>query len=152
MVAIDIDITQHRPLRLGVALADGIRWNSDGAVERIRAADLGEIWRKSIRVRRARPDVDVVADIDVVIAADARAARALLASTEGDSADRAMLYVGTPAGLAGLVADIYALGIADGAVLIPQAAGTAELIRDAVVPALNAMLQAPTHSQQARPA
>jgi alkanesulfonate monooxygenase SsuD/methylene tetrahydromethanopterin reductase-like flavin-dependent oxidoreductase (luciferase family) len=135
-----------------VALADGIRWDSDGTVERIRAADLGEIWRKSARLRRERPDVDVVADIDVVIAADARAAWALLDSADGDSADHTMLYVGTPTGLAGLVADIYALGIADGAVLIPQSAGAAELIRDTVVPELNAMLQVPTHRPQARPA
>lgn len=136
MVAIDIDITQNRPIRLGVALADGVRWDSAGAAERVRAADLGEIWRKSARLRRERPDVDVVADIDVVIAADARTARALLDHAACESADRTMLYVGTPAGLAGLIADIHALGIADGAVLIPQAPGTIELIRDAVLPAL----------------
>ena len=138
MVGIDIDITRNRPLRLGVAFPDGIRWDSDGAAQRVRAGDLGEIWRKSGRLRRERPGVDVVADIDVVIAADARTARALLDGVVDDSADRTMLYVGTPSGLAGLIADIHALGIADGVVLIPQAAGVAELILDAVLPALDA--------------
>jgi len=137
MVAIDIDITHNRPLRLGVALADGVRWDRDGAAERVRATDLGEIWRKSARLRLEHPDVDIVADIDVVIAADARTARALLDGVVDENGDRAMLYVGTPSGLAGLIADIHALGIADGAVLIPRAAGAAELIRDAVLPALS---------------
>ncbi|TDO18084.1 hypothetical protein EV580_1265 [Mycobacterium sp. BK086] len=137
MVGIDIDITQNRPLRLGVLLAGGVVWDTDGAVERVRATDLGEMGRMSARLRRAHPGVDVVADIDVVIAADARTARALAGGAH-DSAGHTLLYIGTPSGLAGLIADIHALGIADGAVLIPRAAGVAELIRDAVLPALSA--------------
>jgi alkanesulfonate monooxygenase SsuD/methylene tetrahydromethanopterin reductase-like flavin-dependent oxidoreductase (luciferase family) len=152
MPGVDIDITQNRPLRLAVELGDGIRWDGDGTAERIRAVDLGDIWRKSARLRRERPDVEVVVDIDVVIAADARTARALLGTPVGDGEDHALLYVGTPSGLAGLIADIHALGIADGAVLIPRVAGAAELIRDAVLPVLNTMLRLPARTPDARPA
>ncbi|EHB59006.1 hypothetical protein MycrhDRAFT_1442 [Mycolicibacterium rhodesiae JS60] len=152
MVGIDIDITQNRPLRLGLALADGVLWDNDIAAERIRAADLGDIWRRSARLRRDRPDVDIVADIEIVIAADARTARSLMGSTDVDGTEGAMLYVGTPSGLAGLIADIHALGIADGAVLIPKAAGTAELVRDAVLPLLDTMLRLPGSAPEARPA
>ena len=62
----------------------------------------------------------------------------------GDEPDRqTLLYVGTPAGLAGLIADIHALNIADGAVLIPRAAGVAELIPEAVLPVLRTMARLP---------
>ncbi|MBB3605965.1 alkanesulfonate monooxygenase SsuD/methylene tetrahydromethanopterin reductase-like flavin-dependent oxidoreductase (luciferase family) [Mycolicibacterium sp. BK556] len=152
MVAVDIDITHNRPLRLAVALADGIRWDSVERAERVRAADLGEISRKSARLRRDHPGVDVVADIDVVIAADARKARALYDCVSSETDDHTMLYIGTPSGLAGLVADIHALGIVDGAVLIPRVPGAAELIRDAVLPALNTMLRLPSPAPQSRPA
>ena len=63
-----------------------------------------------------------------------------------------MLYVGTPSGLAGLVADMHALGIADGAVLIPRTALAVDLIHDAVLPVLNSMLPLPASTTVARPA
>lgn len=148
---IDIDITQQRRLRLGVAHSGQICWNSDGVAQRVRAADLGAISRTATRLRRERPGVDVVADIDAVIAADARTARTLC-DTTNDRGEPALLYVGTPSGLAGLIADIYSLGITDGAVLIPRAAGTAELIRDAVIPALNTLVPPPTAISQRWPA
>jgi alkanesulfonate monooxygenase SsuD/methylene tetrahydromethanopterin reductase-like flavin-dependent oxidoreductase (luciferase family) len=152
MVGIDIDITHNRPLRLGVALADGVLWDTDVSAERVRAGDLGDVWRKSARLRRDRPDVDIVADIDVVIATDARTARSLTGVAAVDSAEDTMLYVGTPSGLAGLIADIHALGIADGVVLIPKAAGALDLIRDAVLPALDTTLRLPEPAREARPA
>lgn len=152
MAGIDIDITHNRPLRLGMALAGGVLWDNDIAAERIRAADLGDIWRKSARLRRDRPDVDIVADIEIVIAADARTARSLMGGTIADRTEDTMLYVGTPSGLAGLIADIHALGIADGAVLIPKAAGAAELVRDAVLPLLDTVLRLPEPAPEARPA
>jgi alkanesulfonate monooxygenase SsuD/methylene tetrahydromethanopterin reductase-like flavin-dependent oxidoreductase (luciferase family) len=152
MVGIDIDITHNRPLRLGVALADGVLWDTDVSAERVRAGDLGDVWRKSARLRRDRPGVDIVADIDVVIATDARTARSLTGATAVDSAEDTMLYVGTPSGLAGLIADIHALGIADGVVLIPKAAGAVDLIRDAVLPALDTTLRLPEPAREARPA
>ena len=77
MCDIDIDISQSRPLRLGLALGDDVVWDGTRA-ERIRGVDLSDIARKSARRRRERADVDVVADIEVVIAAEACNARAML--------------------------------------------------------------------------
>ena len=63
-------------------------------------------------------------DIDFVIAHDARSARALTLAG-GDEPDRQTLLLRRdPAGLAGLIADIHALNIADGAVLIPGPPGS----------------------------
>jgi alkanesulfonate monooxygenase SsuD/methylene tetrahydromethanopterin reductase-like flavin-dependent oxidoreductase (luciferase family) len=152
MCDVDIDITQSRRLRLGVALRDRVLWDSDTTAERIRGVDLSDLARKSASRRRDHPDVDVVADIDVVIAAEARTARAMLSSDAHETCDGTLLYVGTPPGLASLITDIHALGIADGAVLIPRAAGVADLIRDAVLPLLHTSLQLPAVTPEARPA
>jgi alkanesulfonate monooxygenase SsuD/methylene tetrahydromethanopterin reductase-like flavin-dependent oxidoreductase (luciferase family) len=143
MCGIDIDLSQSRPLRLGVALGDQILWDGDTAAERIRGIDLSDVARKSAGLRRERPDVDVVADIDVVIAAEARTARAMLEADTGETRASTLLYVGTPSGLASLITDMHALGIADGAVLIPRTAAVADLIRDAVLPILHTRLQLP---------
>ena len=139
MSDIEIDIAADRPPRLAVAVGDQVVWDSPGPVVRIRGTDLSDVARKAAAARRDDPDVDVVADIDVVIAAEACTARAMLAAAGTDVGDHTMLYVGTPAGLAGLIADMQVLGIADGAVMIPRAAGVADLIRDAVLPVLDTM-------------
>lgn len=152
MCDVDIDLTQNRPLRLGVALSDRILWDSDTAAERIQGIDLADVARKSLSQRREQPDVDVVADIQVVIAAEARTARAMLGANAGETCDRTLLYVGTPSGLVSLITDIHALGIVDGAVLVPRAAGVAGLIRDAVLPLLQTSLQLPAAGREARPA
>lgn len=152
MCDIDIDITHSRPLRLGLALGEGVVWDGDDCAERIRGVDLSDIARKSARLRRERPDLDVVADIEVVIAPEASSARAMFSPVNDESVSHTLLYVGTPAGLAGLITDIYALGIADGAVLIPQAPGVADLIRDAVLPLLHSMNQPPSAASKALPA
>lgn len=149
---VDIDLSQRPPLRLGVAGRDDVRWYRDTPAHRIRGVDLSDVARKSARARHTDPQADVVADIDVVIAPDAATARRLRDESASESDGRAILYVGTPAGLAGLVADIYALGIADGAVLIPGAPGVADLIRDAVLPALQAMGLFTDSAAQALPA
>lgn len=152
MCDVDIDLTQSRPLRLGIALSDGIHWDSDAAAERIRGVDLADIARKSVNRRRDQPDVDVVADIDIVIAAEARTARAMLDASFDETRERTLLYVGTPSGLASLITDIHALGIVDGAVLIPRTTQAAILIRDAVLPLLQTSLQLPAPGREARPA
>jgi alkanesulfonate monooxygenase SsuD/methylene tetrahydromethanopterin reductase-like flavin-dependent oxidoreductase (luciferase family) len=152
MCDIDIDITQSRPLRLGIAVSDQILWDNDSAAERIRGVDLSDIARKSAHARRCRPDVDVVADIDVLIAAEARTARAMLNPDTDETGCSTLLYVGTPAGLASLIADIHALGIADGAVLVPRAAGVVDVIRDAVLPLLQTGLQLPAAAREAHSA
>lgn len=143
MCDIDIDLTQRRPLRLAIALRDRVLWDSDTAAERIRGVDLSAIARKSEDMRRDQPDVDVVADIDVVIAAEAHIARAMLNHGTNETGCSTLLYVGTPAGLVSLVTDIHALGIADGAVLIPRTSGLVDLIRDSVLPMLDTGLQLP---------
>lgn len=151
MCDIDIDISQSRPLRLGLARGDDVVWDGDDQAVRIQGVDLSDIARKSARLRREHPDLDVVADIEVVIAAEASNARAMLRPDSDESGGHTLLYVGTPAGLAGLIADMHALGIADGAVLIPRAPGVADLIRDAVLPLLHTMIQ-PTTTSKARTA
>lgn len=148
----DIDIALDRPLRLGIATGDSVQWATEGEVERVRGIDLSDLARRCARVRRDHPGVDVVADIDVVIAAEARAARALVDTETAAAVHDTMLYVGTPSGLAGLIADIHAIGIADGAVLIPQSSVMADLIRDAVLPVLRTMVTLPAMVCQARPA
>jgi alkanesulfonate monooxygenase SsuD/methylene tetrahydromethanopterin reductase-like flavin-dependent oxidoreductase (luciferase family) len=144
MCDVDISITQRRPLRLGVALRDRILWDNDTAVERVRGVDLSEIARKSAHLRRDECDVDVVADIDVIIADEARTARAMLEADTRETWPGTLLYVGTPSGLASLITDMHALGIADGAMLLPRTAEVADLIRDAVLPVLHTRLQLPT--------
>jgi alkanesulfonate monooxygenase SsuD/methylene tetrahydromethanopterin reductase-like flavin-dependent oxidoreductase (luciferase family) len=152
MCDIDIDITDSRPLRLGIVLRGQVLWDSDSAAWRIRGVDLSDIASKSARLRRDHPDVDVVADIDVVIAAEARAARAMLNLDADETAKGILLYVGTPSGLASLITDMHALGITDGAVLIPRTAGMADLIHDAVLPLLDTGLELPAAIREAQSA
>lgn len=138
MLKPDFDIARRRPLKLGVASESDVDWVTPVDPVRVRGSDLGEVSRRASAVRRDHPDTDVVVDIEFVIAADVRSAREMVRDLPSP-ATPTMLYVGTPAGLAGLVADIHAIGIADGAVLIPRAAGLTGLIADEVVPALMTM-------------
>jgi hypothetical protein len=106
---------------------------------RIRAVDLRDLTHKAAAVREDYPHAVVVVDINVLIAGDARTARAAISDSGCECGDT-MTYVGTPGGLSGLIADIYALGIADGAILLPvDSEGVVELIRDVVVPELHMM-------------
>lgn len=108
-------------------------------------ADTSDSWREVIRVRavdlraaqlgcaaakaeiaaagRNPDEVDVLVDIEVMIAPDAPTARHRLAELDAAAAGKwqpqTMLYVGTPTGLAGLIADMHAVGIADGVTLLP---------------------------------
>lgn len=101
-------------------------------VMRIRAPDLGTAQReyrsiRSIAVAAGRDpdsirilvDVSVMIDVDV----DARSARKKLMKfdiTRSEPRKRGSLeYVGTPSGLAGLVSDISAAGVADGVTIKP---------------------------------
>jgi len=138
----DGDRTSRRRLRFGVVTADGLWTEAPGDLVRIRAVDLRDLAHKTAAIREDAPHVDVVVDIDVMIAADARSARAAMASA-GCQGSGTLLYVGTPAGLSGLIADIHAVGIADGAVLVPfDSNGVADLIRDAVLPELRMLASA----------
>lgn len=148
----DVDIIGRRPLQLGVANAGEVSWMTPADAVRVRGADLGEVARRAAAARRSNPDSDVVVDIEFVIAPDARSARALSTVDPDSTADQTLFYVGTPAGLAGLIADIHALGIADGAVLIPRAAGVAELIGAAVLPVLSTMARLGVGAHEGRTA
>lgn len=131
--------TSRRPLRFGVSCDQGLWTNGFGELVRIRALDLRELTHKVAEVREDSPHAVVVVDIEVMIASDVRAARAAMRELGHESVDT-MAYVGTPTGLAGLIMDIYAMGIADGAVLLPVGNGAVlELIRDSVVPELEAV-------------
>jgi hypothetical protein len=54
--------------------------------------------------------------------------------------------------LVSLITDIHALGIAEGAVLIPRASGVLDLIRDAALPILHTGLQPPAATSEAHSA
>jgi hypothetical protein len=86
-------------------------------VVRITAPDLA-------RARRIRAGVDgdvaVILDVTVAVGADFRSARRALQVATDDANVR---YVGTVLGLAGLVADIEAAGVADGVTLVAAAPG-----------------------------
>jgi alkanesulfonate monooxygenase SsuD/methylene tetrahydromethanopterin reductase-like flavin-dependent oxidoreductase (luciferase family) len=136
----DYDIAVGNPIRVGILVGDLLAIEPGAPFVRLRACDLRALSQRVGAVREAHPDIDVLVDVDVVVAADAAAARALLttakeAAQQGDT----LRYVGTPTGLAGLLTDIHALGLADGVVLHPLCAGVAELIRERTMPALGAM-------------
>lgn len=99
-------------------------------VVRIRAADLGAAQRICADIRsdvaacgRDPDSVSVLVDIAVMVAADAPTARRRLTELNRRVADSwqppSLLYVGTPTGLAGLIADMHTVGIGDGVTLLP---------------------------------
>ena len=108
---------------------------------RIHAADLRDAQRQSARVRAdaGGDDCTVFVDIEVLIDSDVRAAlHATKQLGQTAAATQAPLrYVGTPQGLAGYIADLHTMGIADGVTLIPmRAADSAQRIIDDVLPML----------------
>lgn len=135
----DYDIVVHGPARIGVADDFGTWVDPSGGCVRIRGVDLREVAHRASTVRRAEPAVDVLVDIDVVIDESAAGARERLRASGLVPSGDTLVYIGTPAGLAGLVADIHALGITDGAVLRPLLPEVAEVIRRQVLPILQTM-------------
>lgn len=107
---------------------------TDPDVVRVNAIDL----RHAQRIRAGYgPDVTVLLDVEVVIDTDGSRARrrfAELVRRPGVS------YAGTPAGLAGLIADIHAAGVADGVTLLPKDEQSMEHIAQHTVPWLEARL------------
>jgi len=108
---------------------------------RVRAADLRDAQRQSarLRVEAGGQGCTVFVDIEVLIDRDARTAM-LAAEQLGQTSsafDPALRYVGTPRGLAGFIADLHTLGIADGVTLLPlRAADNADRIISDVLPML----------------
>ncbi|TGD83951.1 hypothetical protein BayCH28_27730 [Mycolicibacterium sp. CH28] len=111
-----IGAPKERVLRVFVAETGGT-WTELTAggnpVVRLSAPDLQEARR---RRRRLPADVPVILDLAVSVADDARTA---LAAISDHDADATVSYAGTVDGLAGLVADLYVAGVADGVTLIP---------------------------------
>jgi hypothetical protein len=153
MIMADLDVPSRRPLRLGVELSTIEPWieltGPPGGAEcpldtplRVQAADLRDAYLKVAAIRdEVGHDVPTLLDVEVMIAQDSRSARTSLAIL--DSALRtvrrpaSLLYIGTPRGLAGLIADIHTLGIADGVMLRPLVVpGVLFRILDDVLPAL----------------
>lgn len=129
----------RRPLRLGIATETGVDWIFPADPIRIRGADLRQVAGRAAATRQECPGVEVVIDVEFVVADTERIARDLPRIDCPNTDDQTILYVGTPAGLAGLIADIYAIDIADGAVLIPLIPGGGEVVRESVVPCLETM-------------
>jgi hypothetical protein len=153
MTMADFDIARGRPLRLGIELSTtqpwieltALRGGADRPTDtpvRVQAVDLRDAYQKVAAIRHeAGRDVPTLLDVEVMVAQDSRSARTSLAIL--DSAQRtvrrpaSLLYVGTPTGLAGLIADIHTLGIAGGVVLRPLVVpGVVFHILDEVLPAL----------------
>lgn len=91
---------------------------------RVRAPDLkaAQKARGRIRGEEGQAGVSVVLDVTVLVAADFQAARRLMPTLDTDPGPGASLqYAGTLDGLAGLIADIFVAGVADGVTLIPAA-------------------------------
>ena len=84
---------------------------------RITASDLQQAQRARTRIRNREDSVSVVLDVTVLVAEDYRSARRGLAQ-EPDEALDSVQYTGTLDGLAGLIADIFVAGVADGVTLI----------------------------------
>lgn len=106
-------------VRVRIFVADTDDWTelTDGGERavRISAPDLARARRIRAGVDR---DVAVILDVTVAVGADFRSARRALQVATDDANVR---YVGTVLGLAGLIADIEAAGVADGVTLVPAA-------------------------------
>jgi hypothetical protein len=99
-------------------------------IVRVQATDLREAQRRTAEIRSDVAEhggdpaaLIVLVDLEVMTACDSRGARKELARLDSMlSAPRtpaSLLYVGTPTGLAGLIADIHAVNVADGVTLLP---------------------------------
>lgn len=79
-------------------------------------------------------------DVNVVLDDDVRSAQRRLVELNADDANT-LAYAGTLDGLAGLVADIFVAGVADGVTLIPVAQEDARELAEATLERVAARLQ-----------
>jgi hypothetical protein len=102
---------------------------------RLHAVDLQDAQRRADALRAAAPEQPVLLDIEVLIDRDSRSAFTAFDGVPASAG--ALRYVGTPRGLAGLIADVQRLGIADGVVLKPLAGSpVTDLMLDELAPGL----------------
>lgn len=151
-VMVDHDIAVERPPRIGVVEVGELWLDSPREFVRVRGSDLRRVAQRAAVAREQQPGVDVLVDIDVMIDISAAGARARVAAADVNPYADTLVYIGTPTGLAGLVADIHAMGICDGAVLRPLLPDIATLIRDSVLSELDTMAHSRVPSPAARPA
>ena len=108
-------------------------------VSRVRASDLQQATTVYNRMHAEDHNAVVSLDLEFVIAPTARVARAIPVKSQprdGDST-ATVRYVGTPLGLAGLIADVGAARVADGVNLIPlDNSASAELLVSSTLPKL----------------
>ena len=140
LVAVDTHVLSgsedERPLLVGVAVDDAVSPGFGPHVVHIRGHDLRELTRAATTARRETPGIVVIADIYAVIAPLAQVAiRRWNSGSCADSED-ALVYVGTPSGLAGLIKDLWALGVVDGALISTTSPHELDLIRGSVLPKL----------------
>jgi hypothetical protein len=94
---------------------------SSADVVRIQAEDLREAQRATARLRADAlvdgREIAVFLDVETYTAVDARTARSELSSFCSDK-PTSIRYIGTEPGLFGLISDIVAAGVADGATII----------------------------------
>jgi hypothetical protein len=105
---------------------------------RLRATDLRDAARKAAALRAESSGVPVLLDIEVLIERDVASAFLALDALPA-AAPTGMRYVGTARGLAGLIADVQRLGIADAVVLLPLGESrVTDLMLDELAPGLAA--------------
>jgi hypothetical protein len=129
-------LAADQPLRL-------TRDRSPAPLSRIAAHDLGAARRQRLRLQRDLEKTyprgfSSCVDITIHVAEDAPTARREMAELGGENLD-GLVYVGTSRGLAGLISDVVAAGVADGAVLrlaIPDSTGALGRLVDEVMPKL----------------
>lgn len=116
-------------------VVDQADWHelTDGGRQTVRVAapDLQQARRARTRIQAA-DDVAVILDVTVSVAENYRSARSGLGAAEDQPS---VHYAGTVDGLAGLLTDIEAAGVADGVTLIPASPrqDLRELARDVLV-------------------
>lgn len=133
---------------------------ADPDTVRIKATDLRAAQRSTARIRadairdgRDPSEVVVLVDLEAMIADDAGAARAEMNDrgtlTDGPAPPDSLRYVGTPAGLAGLIGDIVTADVANGVTLRPLSPTAWKHFVEATLPRLRhlgfAVDSAPQH-------
>lgn len=132
--ALSIDPRAGRPESRWVDLRradDGGLSHDHTTIVRIQAADMAQAnreratLRSEIRAKGGHPDdIAVLVDIAVLIAPEARTARKELMTLDsmlpGPRPSASLEYIGTPTGLASLIADLYVVGVVDGVTLLPM--------------------------------
>lgn len=144
-----------RVMRIGVEpQGDRLLWcdghpqefgSPSSRIVRIEAPDMRDAQRQCLQIRAAwaleghdLATSAVLADVEVVLADEASQARRRLAELGGWLRDRshpALRYVGTPAGLAGMIGDMFVANVCDGVVVIPLESGnTHDAIYNQTIP------------------